>query len=107
MGFSWRSAAVRGASSRGRSSRSVGKKSLINTSNGVRIYGNGILSSYGEVTHCLGDDVQRLPFEPQRMAEQPADLSIMQPVLFVIDSFEQLESEFDRWAKSLGLSTAQ
>ena len=80
---------------------------LINTSNGVRIYGNGILSSYGEVTHCLGDDVQRLPFEPQRMAEQPADLSIMQPVLFVIDSFEQLESEFDRWAKSLGLSAAQ
>ncbi len=76
---------------------------LINTPQGIRIYGNGILSSYGEVTHCLGDEVRRLPFDPQRMAEQPADLSIMQPVLFVIESFEQLEKEFARWAKSLGL----
>ncbi len=76
---------------------------LINTPQGIRIYGNGILSSYSEVTHCLSDEVQRLPFEPQRMAEQPSDLSVMQPVLFVIDSFEQLEREFDRWAKSLGV----
>jgi phenylalanine-4-hydroxylase len=76
---------------------------LINTPRGVRIYGNGILSSYSEVTYCLGDRVQRLPFAPQRMAEQPSDISIMQPVLFVLDSFEQLESEFDRWARSLGL----
>jgi hypothetical protein len=30
-------------------------------------------------------------------------LSVMQPVLFVIDSFQQLELEFERWAKSLGL----
>jgi phenylalanine-4-hydroxylase len=76
---------------------------LINTPQGIRIYGNGILSSYSEVTHCLGSEVQRLPFDPQRMAEQPADLSVLQPILFVIDSFEQLESEFDRWTKSLGL----
>jgi phenylalanine-4-hydroxylase len=77
---------------------------LINTPRGIRIYGNGILSSYGEVEHCVGDEVKRLTFEPQRMAEQAADLSIMQPVLFVIDSFQQLEQEFDRWAGSLGLS---
>jgi phenylalanine-4-hydroxylase len=77
---------------------------LINTPQGIRIYGNGILSSYSEVTHCLGSEVQRLAFDPQRMAEQPSDLSVMQPLLFVIDSFEQLESEFERWAKSLGLA---
>jgi phenylalanine-4-hydroxylase len=76
---------------------------LINTPEGIRIYGNGILSSFGEVEHCLGSEVKRLPFNPQQMAEQPADLSIMQPILFVIDSFEQLETEFDRWTKKLGL----
>src|SRR6266849_2835302 len=70
---------------------------LINTPHGIRIYGNGILSSYSEVTHCLGAEVRRLPFDPQRMAEQPSDLSIMQPILFVIDSFQQLETEFDQW----------
>lgn len=77
---------------------------LINTREGIRIYGNGILSSYSEVAHCLGGEVERLPFDPQRMAEQPSDISIMQPVLFVIDSFEQLDREFDRWARSLGLA---
>ena len=76
---------------------------LINTPHGIRIYGNGILSSYSEVSHSLGPDVRRLPFNPQQMAEQPADLSVMQPILFVIDSFEQLDSEFNRWATSLGL----
>jgi phenylalanine-4-hydroxylase len=76
---------------------------LINTPQGLRIFGNGILSSFSEVTYSLSDKVKHLPFDPQRMAEQPADLSIMQPVLFVIDSFKQLETEFDRWVKSLGL----
>jgi phenylalanine-4-hydroxylase len=76
---------------------------LINTPEGVRIYGNGILSSYSEAQFSLGDRVKRLPFNPQAMAEQPADISIMQPVLFVIDSFQQLESEFDVWVKNLGI----
>ena len=76
---------------------------LINTPEGVRIYGNGILSSYSEVTYCLGDRVQRVPFDPQRMAEQPSDISILQPVLFIIDSFQQLEAEFDQWVKQLGI----
>lgn len=76
---------------------------LIQTRDGLRIYGNGILSSYKEVEHSLGPEVKRLPFNPQQMAEQPSDISVMQPVLFVIESFEQLEREFDRWARSLGL----
>ena len=76
---------------------------LINTDQGVRIYGNGILSSYNEVTCSLGQEVQRVPFDPQRMAEQPSDISVIQPVLFVIESFQQLESEFDQWVKKLGI----
>jgi phenylalanine-4-hydroxylase len=76
---------------------------LINTAEGVRIYGNGILSSYSETTYCLGDRVKRVPFNPQRMAEQPSDISIMQPVLFVVDSFQQLEAEFDQWVRKLGI----
>ena len=36
---------------------------LIQESGGLRVYGNGILSSFGETRHCLGPDVQRVPFD--------------------------------------------
>jgi len=76
---------------------------LIQTRDGLRIYGNGILSSYKEAGYSLSGNVKHLPFNPQQMGEHYADISILQPVLYVIESFEQLETEFDRWTKSLGV----
>ncbi len=73
---------------------------LINTPEGLRIYGNGITSSYGEVQHSLTDEVEKRPFVPEKVAQQEYDIWHMQPVLFVIDSFEQLEKGFEDWAKS-------
>ena len=73
---------------------------LINTPEGLRIYGNGITSSYGEVRHSLTDAVEKRPFVPEDVAKQEYDIWHMQPILFVIDSFEQLETGFERWAKS-------
>ncbi|MBV9126455.1 MAG: phenylalanine 4-monooxygenase [Verrucomicrobia bacterium] len=73
---------------------------LINTPQGLRIYGNGITSSYGEVQHSLTDAVEKRPFIPEKVAQQEYDIWHMQPVLFVIDSFEQLERGFEHWAKS-------
>ena len=76
---------------------------LISTSDGMRIYGNGITSSYGEVQHSLTDAVEKRPFVAEKVAQQEYDIWHMQPVLFVIDSFEQLESGFENWAKGYGL----
>ena len=76
---------------------------LIDTAGGVRVYGNGILSSYAEIEHALGTDVVRLPFDPERIAEQEYDFTQMQSTLFVIDSFDQLTEEFEGWAKRRGL----
>ncbi len=73
---------------------------LIDTPQGMRIYGNGITSSYGEVQHSLTDAVEKRPFIPEKVAQQEYDIWHMQPVLFVIDSFEQLETGFENWAKS-------
>ena len=76
---------------------------LIGTADGMRIYGNGIISSYAEVQHSLTDQVKKQPFVPEVIAEQEYDVWHMQPLLFVIDSFEQLEDGFTAWAVSKGL----
>ncbi len=76
---------------------------LVRTAGGLRIYGNGILSSYNEVRHSLTDRVVKRPFDPDAIAEQEYDVWHLQPLLFVIDSFEQLATEFERWATARGL----
>jgi phenylalanine-4-hydroxylase len=76
---------------------------LIRTPEGIRVYGNGILSSYAEIEHALGGNVQRLPFDPEAIEVQEYDVSRMQPVLYVIDSFEQLTEGFAAWARRRGL----
>jgi phenylalanine-4-hydroxylase len=76
---------------------------LIRTREGLRIYGNGILSSYAEALHSLTGAVVKLPFDADRIAEQEYDVWHLQPLLFVIDSFEQLAFEFDGWARRRGL----
>jgi phenylalanine-4-hydroxylase len=76
---------------------------LINTPKGLRIYGNGILSSYAESQYSLTDKVEKRPFDLEKMAEQDYDVWHMQELLFVIDSFEQLEQGFYDWAKSNSL----
>ncbi len=76
---------------------------LIHTTAGLRIYGNGILSSSREVQHSLTDAVSVRPFDPARIVEQDYDVWHLQPVLFAIDSFEQLQQGFRAWAGREGL----
>lgn len=69
-----------------------------------RIYGNGILSSYQETFHALGENVERRPFDPEAMGRQPYEVWHLQPVLYVVESFEHLKQGFETWAKDqLGL----
>jgi phenylalanine-4-hydroxylase len=76
---------------------------LIRNRGGLRIYGNGIISSSGETGHSLTAGVTRLPFTPEGLAAQPYDIWHFQDTLFVIDSFDQLQDEFERWARERGL----
>lgn len=76
---------------------------LIRTAGGLRIYGNGILSSASEVEACLADQVEKRPFVAEQLVEQDYDHRHLQPVLFVIDSWEQLAGEFNRWARQQGM----
>lgn len=76
---------------------------LIHTQKGRQIYGAGIISSLNEVAHSLSDKVTVHKFEIEKIISQEYEVWHLQPVLFAIDSFEQLENGFSEWAKSEGL----
>ena len=76
---------------------------LIENPEGRRIYGAGILSSLKEVKHALSAEVEVRPFAPEKIVVQAYDVWHLQPILFAIDSFEQLESGFESWCKKNGL----
>lgn len=64
---------------------------LINTPAGLRAYGGGILSSKSETTYCLESNIpKRKPFEALDVLRTPYRIDIIQPIYFVIDSFDIL-----------------
>ncbi len=64
---------------------------LVNTSEGIRAYGSGIMSSPGELVYAIESDIpQRKPFDPIDALRTPYRIDIFQTVYFVLDSFDQL-----------------
>ncbi|VUD47519.1 Phenylalanine-4-hydroxylase [Thalassocella blandensis] len=64
---------------------------LLNTAQGLRIYGGGILSSPGETQYALDDErAERRPFDLIDVLRTPYRIDIMQPVYYVLESMEQL-----------------
>jgi len=76
---------------------------LIRTPDGLRVYGNGILSSPRELRHSLEGAVIRRRFDPEEMTARDYEVSDLQPLLFVIDSFEELDRGFRDWVARSGL----
>lgn len=66
----------------------------------LKAYGSGLLSSYGELEHCIeSPDVQRWPFQLEWVVNQSFEIDHYQPLLFVVDSFDHLFSEVSRLAE--------
>ena len=64
---------------------------LIQESEGLRIYGGGILSSPGETTYSLFSEIpKRLPYAVETLLTTPYIIDHYQDQYFVIDSYEQL-----------------
>ena len=64
---------------------------LINTDEGLRIYGAGIVSSKGESIHCLESDApNRIGFDLERIMRTQYRIDTYQKTYFVIDSYDQL-----------------
>lgn len=75
---------------------------------GLRAYGSGLLSSYGELEYSLtSPDVQRYPVQLEWVVNQYFEIDHYQPLLFVVDSFDHLFSlvdELEVWMKDGRLS---
>ena len=57
----------------------------------LKVYGSGLLSSYGEIAHAIeAPDVQRYPIQMEWVINQYFEIDHYQRLLFIIDSFEQL-----------------
>jgi phenylalanine-4-hydroxylase len=70
---------------------------LIRVPGGIRAYGSGLLSSYGELRHAIeSPDVQRHPLQMEWVINQGAEIDRYQPLLFVVDSFDHLFELIDR-----------
>lgn len=64
---------------------------LINTEEGLRIYGAGILSSKGESIHCLESNApNRIGFDLLRVMNTRYRIDTYQKTYFVIESYQQL-----------------
>ena len=64
---------------------------LINTSQGLRAYGAGILSSAGELRYSVtSPEPRRVAFDLKRMMRSRYRIDTFQASYFVIDSFQQL-----------------
>ena len=70
---------------------------LMSTRDGLRAYGSGLLSSYGELRHSLeSPSVQRYPIQLEWAINQAFEIHHFQPLLFIVESFDHLFSLVDR-----------
>jgi len=76
---------------------------LIRSPAGLRAYGSGLLSSFGELQYALDSpEVWRVPFQLEWSIQACVDYSRYQCLLFVIESFDQLFAEIgklEQWMK--------
>jgi len=64
---------------------------LINTQEGLRTYGAGVVSSPGETVYSVeSDEPERKPFDPVECMRTPYRIDIYQRTYFVIDSLDDL-----------------
>jgi len=81
---------------------------LMRSGGGLKVYGSGLLSSYGEIEHAIeSPEVQRFPMRIEWAINQSFEIDHYQPLLFIVDSFDHLFSlvgELERWMKDDRLS---
>ncbi|MDQ6676022.1 MAG: phenylalanine 4-monooxygenase [Acidobacteriota bacterium] len=77
---------------------------LMRSEGGLKCYGSGLLSSFGEIEHAIESaEVQRFPMQLEWAVNQGFAIDRFQPLLFIVDSFDHLFSlvdELERWMRA-------
>jgi phenylalanine-4-hydroxylase len=77
---------------------------LMRGEGGLKAYGSGLLSSYGELAHSIeSPEVQRYPIQMEWVVNQYFEIDKYQPLLFVVDSFDhlfELVGQLERWMRA-------
>src|SRR5216683_3877383 len=63
---------------------------VIRQKGGYRLYGSGLISSQGESTYVIEGHPEIKDFDVDQVLNQEFSTSEMQPVLYAVDSFEQI-----------------
>lgn len=77
---------------------------LIGTVDNPKIYGAGLLSSIGESTWCMTDNVTKIPYDISA-ANQSFDITKPQPQLYVTPDFAHLNLVLEEFANKMALRT--
>ncbi|MEO1008809.1 MAG: phenylalanine 4-monooxygenase [Planctomycetota bacterium] len=73
---------------------------LIREGGRTKLYGSGLISSLGESEHALASpNVDRRDFDLDLVCETPFEIDHYQPILYVLDSFEQLRDAMNEYAQ--------
>lgn len=62
---------------------------LVRQHGGVRAYGAGLLSSFGELERAVRGDADVRPFDAAEAAARPFPITTYQPVLYVVESLRE------------------
>src|SRR5205814_8547695 len=63
---------------------------LIREDGQIKVYGSGLISSMADCVNALSPNCERRPFSLEAVLQQEFEIDHLQPVLFVIDSHQQL-----------------
>lgn len=73
---------------------------LIKEDGRLKVYGSGLMSSIGESIHSLeSPHVERRAFNLERVCQTPFQIDHYQPILYVLESFEQLRDAMNSYAQ--------
>lgn len=73
---------------------------LIQEDGKTKLYGSGLISSEGEGHHALeSSEVDRRPFDLETVCNTDFEIDHYQPILYVLDSFEQLRDAMITYAE--------
>ncbi len=75
---------------------------LVGTVEKTKIYGAGLLSSIGESTWCMKDEVKKIPYSIDA-AYQEFDITKPQPQLYVTPDFAYLQEVLEEFANTMAI----